>query len=261
MKKPLLLLILDGFGEAPAGPGNAISLARTPNLDRLFETCPHALLQCSGLAVGLPCGQMGNSEVGHTNLGAGRVVYQELTRISKEIADGDFAKNPVLLDAMRRARAAGGAVHLWGLLSDGGVHSHIEHLFALLDLCAKEGVTTYLHAFLDGRDVAPTSGAGFVRAAAEKCAQTGARIATVMGRYYAMDRDKRWDRVELAYNAIALREGEGCTDPVRAVQASYENGVTDEFVKPLVVEGGAPVRAKDSVIFFNFRPDRARELS
>ncbi len=261
MKKPLLLLVLDGFGQAPAGPCNAISLARTPNLDGLFEKYPHALLQCSGLSVGLPDGQMGNSEVGHTNLGAGRVVYQELTRISKEIADGTFDQNPALLGALRHARQAGGSVHLCGLLSDGGVHSHIEHLFALLDLCQKEGVGAYLHGFLDGRDVAPTSGAGFVRAAAEKCAQTGAKIATVMGRYYAMDRDKRWDRVELAYNAMTLREGEVCEDPAAAVEKSYENGVTDEFVKPIVAPGGAPVGKNDSVIFFNFRPDRAREIS
>ena len=261
MKKPLLLLILDGFGEAPAGPYNAISLARTPCLDKLFERWPHALLQCSGLAVGLPEGQMGNSEVGHTNLGAGRVVYQELTRISKEIADGDFDRNPALLGAIHHAQQTGGAVHLFGLLSDGGVHSHIEHLFALLELCQKQQVRTYLHCFLDGRDVAPTSGAGFVQMAAEKCAQTGARIATVMGRYYAMDRDKRWDRVELAYNAIALREGQQASDPVQAVRQSYQDEVTDEFVRPVVVDGGAPVTGNDSVIFFNFRHDRARELS
>ena len=261
MKKPLLLLVLDGFGQVPAGPCNAISLARTPNLDGLFEKYPHALLQCSGLSVGLPDGQMGNSEVGHTNLGAGRVVYQELTRISKEIGDGTFDQNPALLGALRHARQAGGSIHLCGLLSDGGVHSHIDHLFALLDLCQKEGVGAYLHGLLDGRVVAPTSGAGFVRAAAGKFAQTGAKIATVMGRYYAMDRDKRWDRVELAYNAMTLREGEVCEDPAAAVEKSYENGVTDEFVKPIVAPGGAPVGKNDSVIFFNFRPDRAREIS
>ncbi len=261
MKKPLLLLIMDGFGTAPAGPDNAISVAGTPRIDDLLGRCPHALLQCSGLSVGLPDGQMGNSEVGHTNLGAGRVVYQELTRISREIESGGFDKNPVLLEALRSAEEKGGKVHLCGLLSDGGVHSHIEHLSALLRLCGSKGAKTYLHCFLDGRDVAPTSGAGFVARAQEMCRETGACIASVMGRYYAMDRDKRWDRVELAYKAMALGQASVESDPAAAVAASYAAGVTDEFVKPFVTPDHAPVTARDSVIFFNFRPDRARELS
>ena len=261
MKKPLLLLIMDGFGTACAGPDNAISAAKTPRIDALLRQSPHALLQCSGLSVGLPDGQMGNSEVGHTNLGAGRIVYQELTRISREIDSGGFDKNPVLLQALRSAREKGGKVHLCGLLSDGGVHSHIDHLAALLRLCGSQGAETYLHCFLDGRDVAPTSGAGFVEQARRLCSETGARIASVMGRYYAMDRDKRWDRVELAYNAMALGQANVESDPVSAVRASYDAGVTDEFVKPFVTPDHAPVTPRDSVIFFNFRPDRARELS
>ena len=261
MKKPVLLLIADGLGCRCGGPGDAVSQARTPCLDALLSRFPHARLRCSGLDVGLPEGQMGNSEVGHTNLGAGRVVYQELTRISRDIASGAFFENQALLRALRFAKENGGRVHLMGLLSDGGVHSHTEHLKALLSLCQNQGAETLLHCFLDGRDTAPDSGAGFVRWAQEQCARTGARIATVMGRYYAMDRDKRWDRVELAYNAVALGEGPGAQDAGKAVLDSYAQGVTDEFVRPVVIGQPCPVRPCDSVIFYNFRPDRARELS
>ena len=262
MKKPLLLMILDGWGKAPAGPDNAISAARTPVLDGLFARCPHALLRCSGLDVGLPEGQMGNSEVGHTNLGAGRVVYQELTRITKSVADGDFFENRAFLDALAHAKARGGRVHLMGLLSDGGVHSHLTHLFALLRLCRDRAVPASVHCFLDGRDTPPDSGAGYVRALQAELARLGGdlRIDTVMGRYYAMDRDKRWDRLRRAYDAVALGAAPLVPDPLAAVEASYRAGVTDEFMEPVRCHEGG-VTADDSVIFFNFRPDRARELT
>ena len=258
--KPLLLMILDGFGIAPK-EGNAIAAANKPNLDRLFASNPITQIGASGLDVGLPDGQMGNSEVGHTNIGAGRIVYQELTRITKAIEDGPFFENEAFLSAVENAKKNGSALHLIGLLSDGGVHSHITHLYGLLELAKRHGLTkVYVHALLDGRDVPPASGKDFVAACAEKMKEIGVgEIATVMGRYYAMDRDNRWERVEKAYSAMVYREGVQAADPVQAVADSYANDVTDEFVVPVVCEKGAPIQANDSVIFYNFRPDRARD--
>ena len=260
--KPLLLMILDGFGIAPK-EGNAIAAANKPNLDRLFASNPITQIGASGLDVGLPDGQMGNSEVGHTNIGAGRIVYQELTRITKAIEDGPFFENEAFLSAVENAKKNGSALHLIGLLSDGGVHSHITHLYGLLELARRHGLTkVYVHALLDGRDVPPASGKDFVAACAEKMKEIGVgEIATVMGRYYAMDRDNRWERVEKAYSAMVYREGVQAADPVQAVADSYANDVTDEFVVPVVCEKGAPIQANDSVIFYNFRPDRAREIT
>lgn len=266
-RAPVALVIMDGFGLAPAGPGNAISLARTPNLDALMQRWPRTSLACSGLAVGLPEGQMGNSEVGHLNIGAGRVVYQELTRIFKAIEDGTLKENEVLRNTIDGAVADGKAVHFMGLVSDGGVHSHQEHLYALVRMAVSRGATrVFVHAFLDGRDVPPTSGLGYVRALEDVLAEIGAgAIATVMGRYYAMDRDRRWERVERAWRAIALGEGIPAASAEEAVAASYAAGVTDEFVEPAVVtKDGSPiatVRDGDALIFFNFRPDRAREIT
>lgn len=262
MKKPLILMILDGFGIAPEY-GNAIMAAKKPNLDRLFRENPLTQIGASGLNVGLPNGQMGNSEVGHTNIGAGRIVYQELTRITKEIEDGDFYKNPALVKAVAAAKAKGTALHLIGLLSDGGVHSHNGHLYALLELAKQNGLSkVYVHALLDGRDVPPSSGKGFVEDCLAKMQEIGVgEIATVAGRYYAMDRDNRWERVSKAYNAMVLGEGVQNPDPVAAVAKSYEDGVTDEFVMPVVCGPEGRISADDSVIFFNFRPDRARELT
>lgn len=262
MKKPLILMILDGFGIAPEY-GNAIMAAKKPNLDRLFRENPLTQIGASGLNVGLPNGQMGNSEVGHTNIGAGRIVYQELTRITKEIEDGDFYKNPALIKAVAAAKAKGTALHLIGLLSDGGVHSHNGHLYALLELAKQNGLSkVYVHALLDGRDVPPSSGKGFVEDCLAKMQKIGVgEIATVAGRYYAMDRDNRWERVSKAYNAMVLGEGVQNPDPVAAVAKSYEDGVTDEFVVPVVCGPEGRISADDSVIFFNFRPDRARELT
>ena len=263
MKKPIALIILDGYGLAPAGEYNAIALAKTPVMDKLMQQCSWRPIRCSGLDVGLPDGQMGNSEVGHTNIGAGRVVYQELTRITKAIEDGDFFENPALTEACRRAKASGGAVHLMGLLSDGGVHSHNTHLYALLELCKRQGVeTVYVHCFMDGRDTPPSSGADYMRRLEEQIAKIGVgKIATVSGRYYAMDRDKHWDRLEPAYQAVALGKGLQAESPEKAMEASYQAGQTDEFVKPVVCCPGAGVSKKDSVIFFNFRPDRARQIT
>ena len=260
--KPLLLMILDGFGIAPK-EGNAIAAANKPNLDRLFASNPITQIGASGLDVGLPDGQMGNSEVGHTNIGAGRIVYQALTRITKAIEDGPFFENEAFLSAVENAKKNGSALHLIGLLSDGGVHSHITHLYGLLELAKRHGLTkVYVHALLDGRDVPPASGKDFVAACAEKMKEIGVgEIATVMGRYYAMDRDNRWERVEKAYSAMVYREGVQAADPVQAVADSYANDVTDEFVVPVVCEKGAPIQANDSVIFYNFRPDRAREIT
>ena len=262
-KKPTVLLIMDGFGLAPAGESNAISCAETPNLDRLFAQCPNTQLQASGLDVGLPEGQMGNSEVGHTNIGAGRVVYQDLPRISNAITDGSFFENAAYKGAIDDCREKGTRLHIAGLLSDGGVHSHINHLFALLEMAKARGLTeVYVHALLDGRDVGPSTGAGYVKALADKCAALGVgKIATVQGRFYGMDRDKRWERVEKGYAAMVYGEGAEASDPVQAVEDSYKNGVTDEFVVPTVVEKDGTIRANDSVIFLNFRPDRARELT
>ena len=266
-KKPTVLMILDGYGLNDRVEGNAVKEASTPVMDKLMAEYPWVQGQASGMAVGLPEGQMGNSEVGHMNMGAGRIVYQELTRITKEIQDGDFFKNEALLKAVRNAKEKGTALHLFGLLSDGGVHSHITHLYGLLQLAKQEGLEkVFVHCFLDGRDTPPTSGKGFVQALYDEMEKIGVgKIATVMGRYYAMDRDNRWDRVELAYNAMVKGEGVKAECGVCAVQNSYDDGKNDEFVVPAVVEkDGKPlatIQDGDSVIFFNFRPDRAREIS
>ena len=264
MKKiPTALLIMDGFGLAPASDGNAISRAYTPVLDKLFAQCPKSQLQASGLDVGLPEGQIGNSEVGHTNIGAGRVVYQELPRISNAIKDGSFFNNKEFCSAMDAARESGAALHLMGLLSDGGVHSHNTHLYALLEMAKRRGLQkVYVHAFLDGRDVPPSSGAGYVAQLQKEIERIGVgSIATVQGRFYAMDRDKRWDRVEKGYNALVLGEGVKNPDPVKAVEDSYKAGVTDEFVEPIVSDESGLIKNGDSVIFYNYRPDRAREIT
>jgi len=264
LRLPALLVIMDGYGLSDRREGNAVALADTPNLDRLFAEYPWERLECSGLAVGLPEGQMGNSEVGHVNIGAGRVVYQELTRINCAIADGTFADNEVLDEAIDGAVKDGRAVHLMGLVSDGGVHSHIDHLFALLELAKARGAEkVYVHAFLDGRDVPPESGAGFVMQVERRIAKTGVgSVATVCGRYWAMDRDRRWDRVERAWRLLVLRQGREADTAVSAIKLSYADGVTDEFVAPATVAGvDARMRDGDAVIFFNFRPDRARELT
>jgi len=262
-KKPAVLLIMDGFGLAPASEANAISCAHTPRLDELFARWPNTQLQASGLAVGLPEGQMGNSEVGHTNIGAGRVVYQDLPRISNAIADGSFFENEAYRAAMENALKNGARLHIAGLLSDGGVHSHISHLFALLEMARRAGLKdVYVHALLDGRDVGPTTGAGYVKQLCDECARLGVgKVATVQGRFYGMDRDKRWDRVEKGYAAMVYGQGAADPDPVHAVEESYKSGVTDEFVIPTVCDGEGVIRAGDSVIFLNFRPDRARELT
>ena len=262
-KTPTTLIIMDGFGLAPASSDNAVTLAKTPVLDRLFQEYAHTTLSASGLDVGLPAGQMGNSEVGHTNIGGGPVVFQDLPRISRAIDDGSFFKNDAYNKAMDDCLAKGSSLHLYGLLSDGGVHSHIQHLFALLKMAKDKGLTrVYVHCFLDGRDVSPTSGKGFVAALQDECARIGVgKIATVMGRYYAMDRDKRWERVQMAYDAMVYGEGVQNADPVDAVAKSYANGVTDEFVEPVVCDKEGTIGDNDSVIFFNFRPDRAREIT
>jgi len=263
-KTPTTLIIMDGFGMSAGHTGNAVYTAKTPRLDQFFREFAHTELSASGLDVGLPDGQMGNSEVGHTNIGGGRVVFQDLPRISKSIADGDFFTNPAYCRAMDACIEKGSALHLMGLLSDGGVHSHLTHLFALLKMAKDKGLTrVYIHAFLDGRDVSPTSGADFVAQTVAECAKTGVgEIATVMGRYYAMDRDKRWDRVEQAYDAMVYGESAVSNpDPVAAVKASYAAGVTDEFVEPVVCNPDGTISDNDSVIFFNFRPDRAREIT
>ena len=258
-----VLVIMDGFGIAPPSDGNAISRAATPRLDAIFAENPYTTLSASGMSVGLPEGQMGNSEVGHTNIGAGRVVFQDLPRISNAIKDGSFFENPAYVEAMDNAKRSGKALHILGLLSDGGVHSHIDHIFAALDMAKRRGLErVYVHCFLDGRDVPPTSGAGYVSRLCEKCAELGnAKVADLQGRFYAMDRDKRWDRVELAYNAMVCGEGEFCGSPVEAVEKSYAQGVTDEFVKPVVCCNEGRIESGDSVIFMNFRPDRAREIT
>ena len=262
MKKPVALIIMDGFGIAPKY-GNAIVEARTPYLDQLFFKNPVTMIGASGMDVGLPHGQMGNSEVGHTNIGAGRIVYQELTRITKAIEDGDFFENEVLCKAVDNAIKNDKSLHLFGLLSPGGVHSHDTHLYGILELAKRKGLEkVFIHAFLDGRDVPPSSAKEYVAYAVKKCEEIGVgRIATVMGRYYAMDRDNRWERVERAYSAIVYGEGIDETDPVEAIQNSYDKGVTDEFMIPAVIAGGDTVKEGDSVIFYNFRPDRAREIT
>ncbi len=269
MKKPVVLTIMDGFGINPVNEGNAIFSAATPNLDRIMSENPATAIGASGMDVGLPDGQMGNSEVGHTNIGAGRVVYQELTRITKSAKDGDIYSNEALCGAVENCKAKGSALHFMGLLSDGGVHSHIEHLYALVDMAKKAGLSrVYIHALLDGRDVPPASAADFIDACNAKLAEIGVgKIATVMGRFYGMDRDNRWDRVGLAYAALVYGEGNQTDDAAAAVRKSYETidgdgkYLTDEFVLPTVVEGTERIKSGDSVVFFNFRPDRAREIT
>jgi len=263
MKRPLLLMILDGWGINPNPAHNAVALAKTPNLTKYIAEYPHVAIRTSGMAVGLPEGQMGNSEVGHLNLGAGRVVYQELTRVTKSILDGDFFTNPILLDCIAKVKAAGGRLHLSGLLSDGGVHSHNTHLYALLELAKREGLTdVFVHCLLDGRDTPPQSGAGYLVELEAEITRIGVgKIATVMGRYYAMDRDNRWDRVEKAYNTIVCGEGEVYASAKKAVEQSYAAGVHDEFVMPVVIVENATLDDGDGFIFFNFRSDRAREIT
>ena len=263
MKTPTTLIIMDGFGVEVPSAGNAVVNAPTPNLDRIFAQCPGSKLSASGLDVGLPEGQMGNSEVGHTNIGAGRVVFQDLPHISRDIETGAFFENPAYLEAMENCREWDSALHLMGLLSDGGVHSHITHLFALLKMAQDQGLKkVYVHCFLDGRDVPPSSGKSFVEQLQAKIQQLGiGQIATVMGRYYAMDRDKRWDRLQKAYDAIVCGQAPFAADAAEAVQASYDAGVTDEFMVPVVCAKEVQLRDNDSVIFFNFRPDRAREIT
>ncbi|MBR0142356.1 MAG: 2,3-bisphosphoglycerate-independent phosphoglycerate mutase [Ruminococcus sp.] len=262
-KKPVALIIMDGFGYNPDTYGNAIAAAKKPNLDKYMQTCPHNIIGASGLDVGLPDGQMGNSEVGHTNIGAGRIVYQMLVKISKDIKDGTFEKNKAVLAAMENCKEKNSALHLMGLLSPGGVHSHMEHLFGIVEMAKKNGLDkVYIHAFLDGRDVPPSSAAEYMEQTVEELNKIGVgKIATISGRFYAMDRDNAWDRVEKAYSALVYGEGVQETNPVQAVKNSYANEVTDEFMLPTVIEGGAKIQPDDSVIFFNFRPDRARQIT
>ena len=263
MKTPTILIIMDGFGLRDSDMGNAVHAAKTPVLDKLFAENPCSRLSASGLDVGLPAGQMGNSEVGHTNIGAGRVVFQDLPKITKAIDDGDFFQNPAYVKAMTAAKEAGKAVHIMGLTSDGGVHSHIEHMKAAVKMAHQLGCEKiYVHCFLDGRDVPPTSGKGYVAEMQQVCQQYGAQIATLSGRYYAMDRDTNWDRVEKAYSAMVYGESaEFNADPVDAVQKSYDAGVTDEFLIPVVCTKDACISEGDACIFMNFRPDRAREIT
>ena len=266
-KKPTVLMILDGYGLNSEAKGNAVAMAKTPVMDKLMKEYPFVKGNASGMAVGLPDGQMGNSEVGHLNMGAGRIVYQELTRITKEIQDGTFFENPALLAAVNNCKANDSALHMFGLLSDGGVHSHNTHLYGLLELAKRNGLEkVYVHAFLDGRDTPPASGKEYAEQLEAKMAEIGVgKIASVAGRYYAMDRDNNYDRVKVAYDALTKGEGNKGTSGPAAIQASYDNDKTDEFVIPTVIEeNGAPVatiKDKDSVIFFNFRPDRAREIT
>ena len=266
-KKPTVLLILDGYGLSDTKEGNGVALANTPVMDKLMAEYPFVKGYASGMAVGLPDGQMGNSEVGHLNMGAGRIVYQELTRITKEIEDGTFFENEALVEAMENAKKNDSAVHFFGLLSDGGVHSHITHMYGILEMAKRYGIEkVYLHAFLDGRDTPPSSAADYMQQMVDKMAEVGVgEVASVSGRYYAMDRDNNWDRVEKAYLAITKGEGEQATDPVEAIKTSYANNVTDEFMIPTVItKNGAPVatvKDGDSVIFANFRPDRARQIT
>ncbi|MBR3083318.1 MAG: 2,3-bisphosphoglycerate-independent phosphoglycerate mutase [Oscillospiraceae bacterium] len=263
MGSPAVLLILDGFGLGKQDETNAIYQAKTPELDALFASCPHTTLSASGLDVGLPEGQIGNSEVGHTNIGAGRVVFQDLPRISRAIEDGTFFENPAYRAAMDRASAEGCALHLLGLVSDGGVHSHLSHIVAAVDMAKRRGLErVYIHALLDGRDVPPRSGKGYVQQLRDALRELGCgRIATVQGRFWGMDRDRRWERVQRGYDAMVRGVGVENPDPVAAVQASYAAGVSDEFVEPVVCDREGLIRPGDSVIFMNFRPDRARELT
>jgi 2,3-bisphosphoglycerate-independent phosphoglycerate mutase len=266
-KTPYALIIMDGYGLAPASKGNAISISGSKNVNALIKNYPSATLGASGLSVGLPDGQMGNSEVGHLNMGAGRIVYQDLTKITKSIQDGDFFENPALLKAMNNAKKPGKKLHLYGLLSTGGVHSHITHLFALLKMAKEQGVPeTYVHCFMDGRDTSPTSGVEFISELQAEIDKLGyGKIASIVGRYYAMDRDNNWDRVEQAYDLLTLGKGIKASNAVQAMKESYANGVTDEFIKPTKIEeNGKPlglIEQGDSIICFNFRPDRAREIT
>ncbi len=266
-KKPTVLMILDGYGLNERKDGNAVAEAATPVMDGLMKEYPFVAGNASGMAVGLPEGQMGNSEVGHLNMGAGRIVYQELTRITKEIQDGTFFENPALMDAVNNCKANNSALHMFGLVSDGGVHSHNTHIYGILELAKRNGLSkVYAHCFLDGRDTPPESGKGYVEELEAKMKEIGVgEVASVMGRYYAMDRDNNYDRVKLAYDALTKGEGLTAAGGPAAIGESYERGETDEFVKPtVVVKDGAPVATiqdKDSVIFFNFRPDRAREIT
>jgi 2,3-bisphosphoglycerate-independent phosphoglycerate mutase len=265
-KRPILLMILDGYGLSDKKEGNAIVSAKTPNLDRLFSTYPHSILEASGMSVGLPEGQMGNSEVGHLNIGAGRIVYQDLTRITKSIQDGDFSMNNTLIRALENAKTNNSSLHLLGLLSDGGVHSHNTHLYALLGLAKKHGLSkVFVHAFLDGRDVPPKSALTYIADAKKKMEDLGGKFATISGRYFAMDRDKRWDRVEKAYDAMTMGRGAVAESAAAAVQNAYARRETDEFVIPTVIteknKRAAVISDNDSVIFFNFRSDRAREIT
>ena len=266
-RKPVMLMILDGFGINPNEKGNAVAIANTPNIDKLKKTWPTTIIHTSGLDVGLPEGQMGNSEVGHTNIGAGRIVYQDLTRITKSIQDGDFFSIKEFSDAIDNCKKNNSNLHIMGLLSDGGVHSHIRHLIALLEFAKrKDFENVYVHCFMDGRDTPPTSGEGYIAKLEEKMKEKGVgKIATIEGRFYAMDRDKRWNRVKEAYDAMVNGVGEEATSAVGAIEASYQKEVFDEFVKPTVIRNGdspvATIKDNDSVIFFNFRPDRAREIT
>ena len=262
-KAPVAILIMDGFGINPSDYGNAIKAAKTPNLDRYFAECPNNIIGASGLDVGLPDGQMGNSEVGHTNMGAGRIVYQQLVKITKSIQDGDFFENPALCTAMQNAKDKGTALHLMGLLSPGGVHSHMTHMYGLVEMAKRFRLEkVYIHAYLDGRDVPPSSAAEYMEEAVAKLAEIGVgKIGVISGRFYAMDRDNAWDRVEKAYAALVYGEGVQEDDPVQAIRNSYANGVTDEFMLPTVVAKDAKIAEGDSVIFFNFRPDRARQIT
>ncbi len=254
---------MDGYGYNPDTYGNAIAAAKKPNLDKYMATCPNTIIGASGLDVGLPDGQMGNSEVGHTNIGAGRIVYQMLVKISKDIKDGTFNSNKAILSAMENCKAKNSALHLMGLLSPGGVHSHMEHLFGIVRMAKANGLDkVYIHAFLDGRDVPPSSAAEYMEQTVAELKEIGlGKIATISGRFYAMDRDNAWDRVEKAYAALVYGEGVQESDPVQAIKNSYANEVTDEFMLPTVIESGAQIKADDSVIFFNFRPDRARQIT
>jgi len=265
---PTALIILDGFACRGEQQGNAVAQAKKPNFDRYWSSYPHAQLTASGEAVGLPDGQMGNSEVGHLNIGAGRIVYQSLTRVNLSIREGEFEQNETFLNAIKHVKEKGTALHLFGLLSDGGVHSHIEHMFALLKLAADQGVEkVYVHAFLDGRDVGPQTAPGYVKQTLAKMKEIGVgEFATISGRYYSMDRDKRWERVEKSYRSMVYGEGPTYTDPLELIEDNYKNGIFDEFVLPSVItkEDGTPVATvenDDAVIFYNFRPDRAIQIS
>ena len=268
MKEKLtMLMILDGFGDNSNKDGNAVEIAKTPNIDKLMKKCPRTEIHTSGLAVGLPEGQMGNSEVGHTNIGAGRIVYQELTRITKSIEDGDFFRNTELVEAIENCKKNNSKLHIMGLLSDGGVHSHMRHLFAMLELAKRKGLDdVYVHCFLDGRDTPPASAESYIIKLEEKMKEKEiGKIASICGRFYAMDRDKRWQRIEKAYNALVNGEGEKASTAVIAIESSYQKEVFDEFVEPTVICNGdtpiATIEENDSVVFFNFRPDRAREIT